>query len=292
MLSREELVMVVKRYRFANPACRRRLLLVLVASIERPLVPDVRFNLDSYNDADLQPKFRFGSDEIRLLVNLLGIPSVTEKRDRVHAVEAICILLHLLCYPKRYCDMMVLFSRSRESICRIFNSIVNLLYDKWKCTIYFAIDTVETRLQLYANAIANKGSPVACLFGFIDGSKFETCHITQASASAFPDMQRYVYSGHKRRHCLNFQAITAPDGLCVHFWGPLEGARHDTTLLRESKLLDYMTERSYIFNNYFIYGDPAYGVLGWIFSGYKGNTITQQEKRVQQHHENSQLALA
>ncbi|ETV75853.1 hypothetical protein H257_09828 [Aphanomyces astaci] len=217
--------------RFARPACRRRLLLVLVASIKRPLVPDVRFNLDSYNDADLKLKFRFGSDEIRLLVNLLGIPSVviTEMRDR------------------------------------------------WKRTIYFAIDTVETRLQLYANAIANKGSPVACLFGFIDGSKFETCRITQTSASAFPDMQRYVYSVHKRRHCLNFQAITAPDNLCIHFWGPLEGARHDTTLLRESKLLDYVTERSYIFNNYFIYGDPAYGVLRWIFSGYKGNTITQQE---------------
>ncbi|RHZ21672.1 hypothetical protein DYB26_006209 [Aphanomyces astaci] len=231
MLSREELVMVVKRYRFARPARRRRLMLVLVASIERPLVPDVRFNLDSYNDADLKLKFRFCSDEIRLLVKLLGIPSVviTEMRDRVHAVEAKCILLHRLCYPKRYCDMMALFGRSR--ICRIFNCFVNLLYDTWKRTIYFAMDTVETRLQLYANAIANS-SPVACLFGIIDGSKFETYRITQTSAPAFPDMQRYVYSGYKRRHCLNFQAITAPDGLCIHFWGPLEGARHDTTSLR------------------------------------------------------------
>ena len=57
-----------------------------------------------------------------------------------------------------------------------------------------------------------------------------------------PDVspQKILCSGHKRVHCLNYQAVTTPDGLAAHFWGPLEGARHDITLLQLSKLLLYL----------------------------------------------------
>ncbi|ETV76458.1 hypothetical protein H257_09477 [Aphanomyces astaci] len=142
-------------------------------------------------------------------------------------------------YPRRYYDMMATFGRSRESICRIFNDVIDFLFDKWKKLLYFCDSIVVPRLVMYSAAVKTKGSYMDNIFRFIYGSKFETCRITQKRdlvASNFADLQRLIYSGHKRRHCLNFQAVTAPDGLCVHFWGAVEGSRHDTTLLRLSKL--------------------------------------------------------
>ncbi|KAF0705965.1 hypothetical protein AaE_014305 [Aphanomyces astaci] len=196
--------------------------------------------------------------------------------DRCLGIEALCILLNRMSYPRRFYDMMASFGRSRESLCRIFNSLVDLLFDQWQNHLYFCLNIVASRLHNFGAAIAAKGAMMDNIFGFIDGSKLETCRISQkrnrttSDAHQYGDLQRLIYSGHKRRHCLNFQAITAPDGLCVHFWGPIEGSRHDTTLLWESKLMVYMDHHAATFGNSLIYGDPAYGVLPWVCSGYKG----------------------
>ena len=124
-----------------------------------------------------------------------------------------------------------------------FNEVVDLLFKLWAKRIYFCTDVVVPRLANYKSAIVAKGSPVADIFAFIDGSKIQTCRITQTKRlAAFPDLQRHIYSGHKRIHCLNFQGLTAPDGLCIHFWGPIVGSRHDTTLLKESKLIEFLDE--------------------------------------------------
>ncbi|ETV74142.1 hypothetical protein H257_11107 [Aphanomyces astaci] len=120
---------------------------------------------------------------------------------------------------------------------------------------------------MYSAAVKTKGSYMDNIFGFIDGSKFETCRITQKRervASSFADLQRLIYSGHKRRHCLNFQAVTAPDGLCEHFWGAVQGL---------SKLEAYLDARRDLFRDFLVYGDPANGVLEWICSGYKGSDL-------------------
>ena len=281
MLSYEELCMRLRRSKSMKYAQRRNFVEMLLTAIERPIVPDLRFMLGDMNDADAELKFRFDVQGIRTLVSLLRVPSVflTQNRDRCHGEEALCIVLNRLSYPRRYVDMMALFGRSRESISRIFNGMVDFLFSKWHHLLFFCKSIVVVRLDKYTAAIAAKGAPLDCVFGFIDGSKIQTCRIAQPTKSCgHSDMQRYIYSGHKRMHCLNFQAITAPDGLCIHFWGPLEGSRHDTTLLRESKLLGYLHDHTGEFDGYFIYGDPAYGVLRWIFSGYKGNNLTDNQK--------------
>ncbi|ETV97673.1 hypothetical protein H310_09560 [Aphanomyces invadans] len=92
------------------------------------------------------------------------------------------------------------------------------------------------------------------------------------------NLQKRTYSGHKRMHCLNFQGLTTPDGLCIHFFRPLEGSRHDVTLLRVSQLQEYFEANSDIFDGYYIYGDPAYPISKWIVSGYKGNNLDAQKQ--------------
>ncbi len=85
--------------------------------------------------------------------------------------------------------------------------------------IFFAELVLTPRLKNYARAISMIGSPVCCLFGFIDGCKIQTCRMTQTPTSSFSDTQRTIYSGHKRMHRLDFQAVMSLDGLSIHFLG-------------------------------------------------------------------------
>ncbi|ETV89842.1 hypothetical protein H310_15318, partial [Aphanomyces invadans] len=123
----------------------------------------------------------------------------------------------------------------------------------------------------YCNAVARKGSPLGNVYGFIDGTKIQTCRIESSGDGR--NLQRQIYSGHKRFHCLNYQAVTCPDGICVHFFGPMEGRRHDATMLRHSQLLPFLHRHRELFLSKFIYGDPAYGIVDYLLSGYKGNNI-------------------
>jgi nuclease HARBI1 len=124
--------------------------------------------------------------------------------------------------------------------------------------------------------VSGKGAPLSVVYGFIGGTKIATCR-PGPSADGL-DLQRVVYTGHKRMHCLSYQAVTAPDGLCTHFWGPMEGRRHDAAMLRESQLMNYLDQQGATFDGRFIYGDPAYGVSHRILSGFKGN-LASIEKR-------------
>ncbi|KAH9161366.1 hypothetical protein AeNC1_018918 [Aphanomyces euteiches] len=185
-------------------------------------------------------------------------------------------MLRRLKYPVAYYDMMPMFGRSIPALCRIYIFMVDLIYNNWNQTIYFAKHIDRTRLMHYATAIHNKGAPTTNVYGFPDGTKVETCRPISNVAEGL-NLQKEVYSSHKRRHCLNFQGVTAPDGLCIHFFGPLEGRRHDTTLLRHSNLLSYFEENIEVFEGFMIYGDPAYGLSKWIMVGYKGNNIDDQK---------------
>ncbi|KAF0724854.1 hypothetical protein Ae201684_016603 [Aphanomyces euteiches] len=256
-----------------------------VLAAERPVIPDVRFRLSGMSDADAVIQFRFDTSEIQVLACSLRLPNIiiTSQRDKCHREEGLCIVLGRLSYPSKFHDMINTFGRSREQMCRIFNFIIGFLFDEWGERLYCPLDVVEKRISSYAAAIRRKGSLVSNVFAFPDGTKFETCRITPNDAFACengrrPNLQRMIYSGHKRRHCLNYQALTAPDGICVHFWGAIAGSCHDTTMLRESKLLEFFDSHGEIFNGYCIYGDPAYGMSRWIMSGFKGSQLTSEQK--------------
>jgi DDE superfamily endonuclease len=64
---------------------------------------------------------------------------------------------------------------------------------------------------------------------FIDGTSLKI-----ARPSGLP--QRATYGGHKRKNCLKFQAIAAPDDLLLNLYGSVEGRSHDMTLYLESKI--------------------------------------------------------
>ena len=65
---------------------------------------------------------------------------------------------------------------------------------------------------------------------------------------------------YKKYHALKFQAIIAPCGIAVSAFGPVDGRRHDTTLLALSGVMEKLDGLVYNGIDYNIYGDKAYGM--------------------------------
>ncbi|KAG2812284.1 hypothetical protein PC112_g15244 [Phytophthora cactorum] len=209
-------------------------LLLSTVQPERPIIPDLRFCLTELVDADCEMIFRFDGTLVRGIVRSL----------------------YRLSDPKRLYDMVKFFGRSTGQLSRIIKHMVLYFYDRFEGIIYFQRRICSERMQQYVEAVYNKGATMSNVFGFIDGTKNAVCRLSSRPGTK-ENLQRQVYSGHKRVHCLNYQAVVTPDGLAIHFWRPIEGRRHDVTLLHESKLIDYLEEHKAIFDGYTIYGDPA-----------------------------------
>jgi hypothetical protein len=82
----------------------------------------------------------------------------------------------------------------------------------------------------------------------VDGTAWRVCRPTWH--------QRELYSGHKRYHCLKFQAVMLPDGIIADLSGPFHGRQNDQYMLNESQLEDRLSDP--VFDNYFLYGDQGY----------------------------------
>lgn len=147
-----------------------------------------------------------------------------------------------------------MFGRSQASLCRIFLKRLNMIYDRWSKHLFFCLDVVTVRLNTYYDAVKRKGGSVAGVFVFLNGTKVATCLVTWMD-----NLQKQLFIGHNRPHCLNFQGLTASDSLCVHCWGATEGIAHDATLLCLSGYREYLEERAEAFDNRFVYRDPTYG---------------------------------
>ena len=133
----------------------------------------------------------------------------------------------------------------------------------------------------YQEAIWRKSNgAVDNCFGFIDGTLHQVCR--PRIRKNIPlilnpnNIQRALYSGHKRHHGIKFQSIVLPDGMIAMMFGPVEGRRHDITLLKLSKLDQRMR---LLPNNCFVYGDQAYPARPWLLSPFRGNNKTHAMRR-------------
>ena len=68
-------------------------------------------------------------------------------------------------------------------------------------------------LQIYSNAIADKGAALHNCFGFVDGTVRPVCRPGE--------QQRVIYNGHKRVQPLKFQCVALPNGLIDNLYDPV-----------------------------------------------------------------------
>lgn len=191
------------------------------------------FCLDSLDSNECKAEFRVEKDDILLLARALHIPDVFKcsQGTKCSGIEGLCLLLKRLTYPCRYYDMIHRFARPVPELCMLSNVVLDWIYEnhghhltEWNQPFLSPI-----ALEQYSQAISRMGSPLTNCFGFVDG--------TVRPISRPEENQCIVYNGHKRVHSLKFQSVATPNGLIANLFGPVEGRRHDSGMLRDSNLL-------------------------------------------------------
>jgi len=275
--------------RSRDAGCTRGLPLFLLRSVEyvqneaallrarRVSVLRFQFSLDAMDDKQCLERFRCTKPHIECIVSFLDWPSTmnSTKRRRysTNAVEAFCILTRLLSTPSRWCDLESEFGRHSASLSEIFYECLEYFYERFSALLRdFRADFLSQRASRYANAVLQAGAPLDKCVGFIDGTNI---YIAKPRGLA----HRATYSGHKRRNCLKFQALSLPDGLILHMFGPVEGRRHDMTLFRRSEVENRLRASLLIAGvQYYVYGDPAYVLLPYLQTGFRGAVLTPEQQ--------------
>jgi hypothetical protein len=223
--------------------------------IERPHVPNIRFDLEQVPRPNCQLYFRFYQEEILAMVVALRMPEILvfDNGSKVHCVEALCIALRRLACPCRLFDLMDIFGRSQSMLSRIFNYTLRLLYRRWRRRLFWdPIRLSPDKLKEFHYAIRRQNAPCLTSFAFVDG--------TVRAVSRPIDGKEQIYNGHKRVHAMKYQSVATPDGIIVHLSGPFAGNRHDSRLFEMSDLAPILRAcaKGYDNRQLSLYGDPTY----------------------------------
>ena len=227
----------------------------------------------------MQMECRFTQPEILRLAHALEMPAEIYGSNgiKTDAVTALCMLLRRLSYPNRHANCYLMFGWRPERMSRIVDSTLTFIYSRWRFLLEWNLQLLSPiRLRQYADIIHRKGCPLENCWGFIDGSLFPIARPGR--------LQRCVYNGHKRKHCLKYHCIVVPDGLIAHAYGPWEGRRNDAHLWNESRLDQILEAHGQDPNGQRLqlYGDSAYGNTVHCLSPYGGNFVTSEQHRFNQ----------
>ena len=117
------------------------------------------------------------------------------------------------------------------------------------------------------------GRSVPDCWGFINGT---------VRACIRPGInQRSFYNGHNRFHGLKFQSVVCHNGLIANLCEPVEGKRHDSSLLAVSGVLEKREMFSFALDGtpLCIYGVPAYPLRTHLQTGFTRAQLTADEER-------------
>jgi DDE superfamily endonuclease len=211
------------------------------------------FSLDLMSPGRARVWLRFTVPEIQRLAPLLHLDEISYRNGySCDPTTALCVVCARLSYPGRWYQHADLFKRSPSWLSTIFNDTIQFL------TLRFANHlrwhpqmTRYSTLKRFADAVQRVGG-VEGVYGFVDGTFRGHCR------PSGPDAQRTVYSGHKRAHGLNWQAIVTPDGLVSSLVGPFAGANNDWSMWKRSGCEEDIRKVMAGKETLYIYGNPAY----------------------------------
>lgn len=214
------------------------------------------FNINAYSELECVTTFRFRKEHIGAISIVLSWQECLTKRNgyTCDRITATCIVLRRLASPVRLYDMEVEFGKHSSQLSEIFWDVVENFVDVRGALLSLRPNILRRRAHLYAQGIVDADGPLDRCVGFLD------CTKVRISRPGGPNVnQRSCYSGHKRMHCLIYQTLTTPDGLIFALHGPVEGRRHDLTLLRQSgwegQLSDILQVNG---DQFYVYADSAY----------------------------------
>jgi nuclease HARBI1 len=230
----------------------------------QPYRPPLEYNripwtLDELSDNWVKAKLRFSRDEFYVILPLLRLDEIDWARDgnryKPSQEKVLAVILFRLSWPTRLQEAIETFRISRSQISTIFNVAVTFLSRRFQSILFFDRQRLTmNKMREYATAISAHGGTDS-VWAFVDGTDFEICRPT--------DNQRLCYSGHKKKHCLKFQAAVTPDGLISSLCGPIVGRHGDWHMFQrtgiEEEVFDLWRREGITEDNrLYLYGDPAY----------------------------------
>lgn len=192
----------------------------------------------------------------------------------VEPLTAVCVALRKLSYPTLWKGLQEMFGMRASALCKVFYEVIESLVEEHGHLLEtFRLPLLAARAETYAKSIKEQVVPLDNCVGFIDCTKIQMSRPGGRCA-----LQRSVYSGHKRFHCLIYKAITTPDGVMFYMYGPEVGRRHDMTLYRESGIGPTLEEGIFINGKqYCIFGNAAYILRAWLQTTYPQTNATASE---------------
>lgn len=160
-------------------------------------------------------EFRVKKRGLKILAEALQMPDsfTYNQRSVVSVMEGLCILLRILSYPCRYNNILSRFDLPALVLSMVCNDVLDRFDDthghrvtQWNPTVLCPV-----YLQIYSDAVAEKGAALQDCFGFIDGTVRSICRPEEK--------QRKLDYGHKKLHSLKFHAVSLPNGLIGNLYG-------------------------------------------------------------------------
>ena len=232
-------------------------------------------DLENYNDDQCYANFRFSKAHVYKLRERLNIPEeiLCYNNVPVDGVEALCTFLKRFSCPCRYVGMVPIFARPIPQLSITCSHVTDKVYSDWGHLLSTFNQPLLSpiNLELYANAVHDKGAALGNCWGFVDG--------TVRALSRPNEFQRILYNGHKNVHALKFQSVVAPNGFITNLYGQVEGKLHDSGMLRMSGLLEQLKVHSFdrAGNILRIYGDPAHPLRPHLQAPFRGNNSTNDQ---------------
>ncbi|KXJ17917.1 hypothetical protein AC249_AIPGENE21844 [Exaiptasia diaphana] len=235
----------------------------------------IEHQLNDISTGEFKTEFRFNLSEIDLLQDALQIPErfICDNGTVASGTEGLLLLLKRFAYPCRLSDMIPRFGRSVPEMSLILAEVTDHISSNFS---HLLTDLNQPwlqrgKLERYAQAIHDKGGALDNCWGFVDG--------TVRPISRPGENQRVMYNGLKRVHGIKFQSIATPDGMIANLFGPVEGRRHDASMLRMSGVLEQLPIYSLSTAGapLCIYGDPAYPLRVHLMAPYRSANITPNQ---------------
>ena len=219
---------------------------------------------DTFPPPQYAQLFRFNSArDIELLMDVLNFPGDEYwilPTGNFTREEAMLLYLRRLSYPSNYVHLAREgFRAQKAALSQLYRKVGEWMFvNHTHRLLRSGMSKWAPRVPLYARHIGEyTGFAEMNVFGFLDG--------TSRAIDRPGFWQRAFYSGHKRRHCLQFLSVTGPDGMILFTHGPTNGAHQDNWLVNDCKLNEQLRHLNGVLCNapdaerpFAIYGDPIF----------------------------------
>lgn len=210
------------------------------------IVQRTNLRFEDLTEFECDHDYRFLKEHLPLLKQCLRIPEFFVLRNgiKINGEEALLITLFRFSYPVRLVSMEAKFGREHSQLSRIFNHTVTYVVQQLGHLL-----TVDTQAHLFVPKLAHFNNAIrlklldvhgrvpnreSLTAVFLDATLRRVSRPSDTLRLGNASLQRCIYNGRKKVHCLSYQGVSGPDGIIWDLFGPIPGRHQDKFVLGRS----------------------------------------------------------